>query len=653
MDFIMKTISTSIRVSVVSALSVVAIFGAFASPVYAAVDPVTSFTATYTDSQITLSWVTPSGEFSGIEIRESTSPLNESNFNAAPQVAGVPSPAPGQTQTVQVSGLAQGTTYYFGARITSIIGETSPIVTVSAATPATPSPVPPVTSLTATPVNCSLITLSWVTPSGEFSGIEIRESTSPLNESNFNAAPQVAGVPQPVAGTQTVDVSGLQPGTTYYFGIRIASIYGGSSPLATVSGTTDPVPVVTGGGSSCPQPNPVGNFIISFTDSSADLSWSTPADGLINLEIRQSQNPINDNNFNAAIQIADVPQSVPGQTQTMQVNGLASSTLYYFGIRVASLCGSASPVVVASGTTQSAPSVLPAPSSSVSVMINGGATSTATSTVTLSIFADNATEMTISDIAPSGTAVWQSYATTTSWILSSGDGQKFVYVKFRNGAGEFSETASSSIMFISGQTSVTEPAPVVAKVVAVTPTNKEISFYLLPNKVTSIEGDRIKVMVAAKSNGSGILASNEFKIAYPSNLLTLESVTYNQNWVLSPDVNTNVNDAEHGLLIQNVRPLRDFEGSQVLVTLSFLMRKSGSGSIELTSNSTDVLANVTIFSIIASEKDARPRLFASLISSLGSNNQNFIAFGVVLVIFLALFMISSPLVKFLCRKFLK
>jgi len=99
--------------------------------------------------------------------------------------------------------------------------------------------------------------------------------------------------------------------------------------------------------------------------------------------------------------------------------------------------------------------------SNVSVMINGGAASTASTTVELSIAAiDNAgvTGYYISETSttPSATASgWTSvtstisYSANVSFILSSGDGTKTIYVWFKDDVGNVSAPATASITLAS------------------------------------------------------------------------------------------------------------------------------------------------------------------------------------------------------------
>ncbi|MQY70033.1 MAG: hypothetical protein GH145_04130, partial [Firmicutes bacterium] len=79
------------------------------------------------------------------------------------------------------------------------------------------------------------------------------------------------------------------------------------------------------------------------------------------------------------------------------------------------------------------------------ISINNDAAYTNSRTVTLTLSATNATQMQFSNDASSWSD-WEDYSTTKSWTLSSGDGKKKVYVKFKDGAGNVSEIYSDNII---------------------------------------------------------------------------------------------------------------------------------------------------------------------------------------------------------------
>jgi subtilisin family serine protease len=108
-----------------------------------------------------------------------------------------------------------------------------------------------VSSLSITAQSLTSMTLSWYAPgddglSGTAASYDVRFSTSEIDAGNWAAATRALGEPLPqVAGSvQTFTVSGLQAGTTYYFGLKTRDNVGNESGLsnvpfdATVAGTT-------------------------------------------------------------------------------------------------------------------------------------------------------------------------------------------------------------------------------------------------------------------------------------------------------------------------------------------------------------------------------------------------------------------------------
>lgn len=85
------------------------------------------------------------------------------------------------------------------------------------------------------------LTLSWTAPSdigpaGKANSYDLRYSTSTINNSNWNSATVVSGLPAPAtAGTnQTFTVTGLTSGATYYFGIKSTDGSGNVSALSNI-----------------------------------------------------------------------------------------------------------------------------------------------------------------------------------------------------------------------------------------------------------------------------------------------------------------------------------------------------------------------------------------------------------------------------------
>ena len=82
-----------------------------------------------------------------------------------------------------------------------------------------------------------------------------------------------------------------------------------------------------------------------------------------------------------------------------------------------------------------------------SVAINSGATySTSRSVTTLTLSSTGASQMMISEDSGFSEASWETYSTSKSFNLSSGDGTKTVYAKFKDESGNTSSSVSDSIV---------------------------------------------------------------------------------------------------------------------------------------------------------------------------------------------------------------
>ena len=97
------------------------------------------------------------------------------------------------------------------------------------------------------------------------------------------------------------------------------------------------------------------------------------------------------------------------------------------------------PTAVANSNSNSNSSVV------TSNSINAGASITSSPSVILDLSATGATEMLISNDAGFAGASWEAYATSKPWVLTSGDGVKTVYAKFRNAAGNMSSVVSDIV----------------------------------------------------------------------------------------------------------------------------------------------------------------------------------------------------------------
>jgi hypothetical protein len=105
-------------------------------------------------------------------------------------------------------------------------------------------------------------TVEWSSPfdddiSGKAASFDLRYSTATITAANFATATQVSGEPVPAApGTpHTVNITGLNPGTQYYFAIKSTDVAGNTSAISNIATvTTTALPPVGGSATEAAKP---------------------------------------------------------------------------------------------------------------------------------------------------------------------------------------------------------------------------------------------------------------------------------------------------------------------------------------------------------------------------------------------------------------
>ena len=132
------------------------------------------------------------------------------------------------SHSVTLSGLSPNTTFHFRVRSKNLLKNEAVSKDYSFTTlgPADITPPAAINDLTASKPTGNSVVLTWTSPGddgniGIASLYDIRYSTFPITESNWNSAFRVIGEPIPkIAGTvQSMNVIGLTASTTYYFAI--------------------------------------------------------------------------------------------------------------------------------------------------------------------------------------------------------------------------------------------------------------------------------------------------------------------------------------------------------------------------------------------------------------------------------------------------
>ena len=204
------------------------------------------------------------------------------------------------------------------------------------------------------------VTLHWTTSGddslvGTASSFDLRYSTSAITAANFASATRWTSMPAPGPSgqQQSVVVTGLQPGTLYYFALKTADEvpnWSGISNIITKATTAAPDTV---------RPFAIANVAVSaLTDTTATLGWTATGDDSLTgtattYDIRYSTTAITLANWGAATQVTGEPvPTAAGTNQSYTVRGLSRQVTYYFAIRVSDDAGNPSALSnVASATT--------------------------------------------------------------------------------------------------------------------------------------------------------------------------------------------------------------------------------------------------------------------------------------------------------------
>jgi len=221
-----------------------------------AVLPGAATAQTVTWNSVSLTWTAPgddslTGTAAEYDLRYSTAAITAANFSAATRFTATPAPvAPGNPQTVTVTGLSPNTTYYFAIKTADEVpnwaGISNVISRTTLAAPDNTRP-GPVATVTVTGTTETTASLRWTAVgddslTGTATSYDVRYSTSPITDANWASITQASGEPAPgTPGTQqNFTVPGLTRQTTYYFALKVADDAGNLSALSNVVNATTP-----------------------------------------------------------------------------------------------------------------------------------------------------------------------------------------------------------------------------------------------------------------------------------------------------------------------------------------------------------------------------------------------------------------------------
>ena len=221
-------------------------------------------------------------------------------------------------------------------------------------------------------------------------------------------------------------VSSLAENTTYYFAVTAYDTLANESSYSNeVSKTTSDTaaPVISGVSTS------------NITNSGATITWNTDEASTSQIEYGTTtsygSSTTIDNNMVTS--------------HSVTVSGLLSWTTYHFKVKSQDAASNLATSGDFTFSTLAPPDTTP-PTGTITINNNAAYATTTSVTLTLTCSDTESTcaEMRLSNNGTTWNA-WETYAATKSWTLTSGDGMKTVYVKYKDNASNISSNYTDNI----------------------------------------------------------------------------------------------------------------------------------------------------------------------------------------------------------------
>jgi hypothetical protein len=319
---------------------------------------VTDLSAATQNGNVTLTWTATgndarAGLAASYDLRRSEDEITGQNFSQATRVVGTPTPAAaGQQEQHVVTGLALGGTYHFAIKVLDLAGNSSGMSNEAEVVLEAPDTTAPnAVVLTIEGVAQDSITLTWVAPGddanvGTVAQYDVKVSTSPITENNFDQALSKPGPATPLAAGQTerLVVSGLTAGQLYYFAVKAADEVPNWSRMSNVVQDTAEDLVAPAKVTDVGSPN--------TADDSVDLTWTATGDDGTSgtadhyvLYYAPFTILDDESNLNLATEAQNEPApQVAGSNEQFTVTGLTFNQRYTFALKVYDEAGNASPL---------------------------------------------------------------------------------------------------------------------------------------------------------------------------------------------------------------------------------------------------------------------------------------------------------------------
>ncbi len=315
------------------------------------VSSVTSTTATLTWTAVGDDGNT--GTAASYDLRYATSPIDPASFASAMPAMGELSPKiSGTLESMTVGGLSAGTTYYFALRVADEVSNWSDLSNVPMrATQPVLDTVPPaaVVTLVVASATQTATTLAWAATGddgnvGTATTYDVRYSVANISRGNFDSASQAEGEPTPSAAgqVQTFVIGGLDPGTRYYFAMKVADEVGNWSGLSKVVNVRTP--------STIEVPSPAAITELWITDvgvGTTQLALRHPGTVALGAPVdhyqaRVAEVPLDEETWDSSVLVSAPDPGPVGTEVEWLIAGLEPAHTYYLAMRVYDIDGRAS-----------------------------------------------------------------------------------------------------------------------------------------------------------------------------------------------------------------------------------------------------------------------------------------------------------------------
>ncbi len=177
------------------------------------------------------------------EVRYSSSAITQGNFQAATLYPQSWAPLPAGTSEVRLAlNIAHGLAWFFAVVVYDDAGNASEVSNSDDAVPPSPDVTPPSAIgdlAAASGAATGSVLLTWTATgddgtTGSANGYDLRYSMSAIDQSNFLQAQQAKQTmaPKPSGQSESLAVSGLIPGQTYYFALLASDESSNNSPVS-------------------------------------------------------------------------------------------------------------------------------------------------------------------------------------------------------------------------------------------------------------------------------------------------------------------------------------------------------------------------------------------------------------------------------------